>query len=118
VCFVNRAVNNFEGHRDAILAVSWSPTNDYVLATGSMDNTVRLWDIRKAGYILSLDQYDTPDVTTQNKKHKILVNRVSTATAHTGAVTGLRFTPDGRNLLTTGIFTGNNLVMWQEPIIE
>ena len=99
------------------MAVGWSPTNDYVLATGtiytnstklikykgSLDNTVRIWDIRKAGYILSLDQYDTTDVTTQNKKHKILVNRVSTATAHTGAVTGLRFTPDGRHLLTTGI---------------
>jgi WD40 repeat protein len=37
------------GHGGGITAVQWSPTMPVVLASGSKDGSVRLWDIRKSG---------------------------------------------------------------------
>lgn len=35
-----------EAHREEINCVAFNPANDYMLATGSSDNTVALWDTR------------------------------------------------------------------------
>ena len=40
------AVKSFEGHTDAINAVSFNPASEFVLATGSGDNTIGIWDLR------------------------------------------------------------------------
>lgn len=38
------------GHANpGIASVQWAPQNDVVLASGGLDGTIRLWDIRKAG---------------------------------------------------------------------
>jgi DNA excision repair protein ERCC-8 len=37
------------GHDDGITCVQWSPTMPVVLASGSRDGSIRLWDIRKSG---------------------------------------------------------------------
>lgn len=37
------------GHTLGITAVQWSPTVPVVVASGSRDGTIRLWDIRKSG---------------------------------------------------------------------
>lgn len=37
------------GHSDAVVCLQWSNVSDWVLATGSRDGSIRLWDIRKAG---------------------------------------------------------------------
>ncbi len=37
------------GHCQGITAVRWSPTIPVVVASGSRDGTIRLWDIRKSG---------------------------------------------------------------------
>ena len=34
------------GHSDAINALSFNPASEYVLATGSVDTTVGIWDLR------------------------------------------------------------------------
>ena len=45
------------GHRAPVWALSWSPREEYVLASGGADRSVRLWDIRRAGSCLkALDQ--------------------------------------------------------------
>eukprot|EP00007_Cunea_sp_BSH-02190019_P003772 CAMPEP_0174238030 /NCGR_PEP_ID=MMETSP0417-20130205/10098_1 /TAXON_ID=242541 /ORGANISM="Mayorella sp, Strain BSH-02190019" /LENGTH=316 /DNA_ID=CAMNT_0015316835 /DNA_START=23 /DNA_END=969 /DNA_ORIENTATION=+ len=41
----NRYLRYFRGHRDRVVSLSMSPTNDMFLS-GSLDNTVRLWDLR------------------------------------------------------------------------
>lgn len=33
-------------HRDAINALSFNPASDFVLATGSADSTIGIWDLR------------------------------------------------------------------------
>ncbi|KAF2091158.1 putative ribosome biogenesis protein Rsa4 [Saccharata proteae CBS 121410] len=42
-CDTGTPVHTLKGHTSWVLAVSWSPSDD-MIATGSMDNTVRLWD--------------------------------------------------------------------------
>jgi DNA excision repair protein ERCC-8 len=80
------------GHRDAILSVAWSPTDEYTLATASRDNTVMLWDVRAAGPIQVLDQHN-------GERHGFSSTVVTT---HTGECNGVSFTPDGRHIVTTG----------------
>lgn len=33
------------GHTDSVTSVAFSPTDPNLLASGSLDNTVRLWDV-------------------------------------------------------------------------
>lgn len=35
-----------DGHEDAINALSFNPASEYVLATGSADNSIGIWDLR------------------------------------------------------------------------
>ncbi|XP_029324335.1 DNA excision repair protein ERCC-8 isoform X2 [Mus caroli] len=90
-----------QGHRQEILAVSWSPRHDYILATASADSRVKLWDVRRAsGCLLTLDQHN-------GKKSQAVE---SANTAHNGKVNGLCFTSDGLHLLTIG--TDNRMRLW------
>ncbi|KAB1281052.1 DNA excision repair protein ERCC-8 [Camelus dromedarius] len=91
----------FAGHRQEILAVSWSPRYEYILATASADSRAKLWDVRRAsGCLITLDQH--------NGKRSQAVE--SANTAHNGKVNGLCFTSDGLHLLTVG--TDNRMRLW------
>ncbi|KAG7379444.1 DNA excision repair protein ERCC-8 [Phytophthora pseudosyringae] len=37
------------GHKDEVWTLDWSPASEFVLATGSRDGEIRLWDIRRSG---------------------------------------------------------------------
>uniref|UniRef100_A0A8D0J4U1 ELOVL fatty acid elongase 7 n=1 Tax=Sus scrofa TaxID=9823 RepID=A0A8D0J4U1_PIG len=91
----------FAGHRQEILAVSWSPRYEYILATASADSKAKLWDVRRAsGCLITLDQHN-------GKKSQAVE---SANTAHNGKVNGLCFTSDGLHLLTVG--TDNRMRLW------
>lgn len=42
-CLTQTPMKTLKGHTDWVLAVSWSPDGK-LIATGSMDNTIRIWD--------------------------------------------------------------------------
>ena len=52
--------HQLSGHgMGGISCVQWSPVHDYILASGSRDGTIKLWDIRKSGStacIVTLDR--------------------------------------------------------------
>jgi WD40 repeat protein len=102
------------GHRDAVLTVAWCPLHEHVLASGSRDGTVRLWDVRRSGTtaLLSvLDQGRTlPGAAAASaaqsagaaaasvsgaSSHPALGSAFGggTAVAHSYGVTGLHFPP-------------------------
>lgn len=43
--------SGFIGHKEPVAAVEWIPYNEYLLASGSYDGSIRIWDIRKPGSV-------------------------------------------------------------------
>jgi len=93
----------------AVLSVAWSPIHEHVLASGSSDGVVRIWDVRQAsGVVALLDKEDSRGVF--DRAHLNNVNghglkergfRLS-AKAHEGAVNGLAWTDDGNYIISAG----------------
>ncbi|XP_074425150.1 DNA excision repair protein ERCC-8 isoform X4 [Larus michahellis] len=97
-----------QGHRQEVLAVSWSPRHEYILATASADSRVKLWDVRRAsGCLSTLDQHN-------GEKSKAASEAASTA--HNGRVNGLCYTNDGLHLLTIG--TDDRMRLWNSSTGE
>nr|XP_033793502.1 DNA excision repair protein ERCC-8-like [Geotrypetes seraphini]XP_033793508.1 DNA excision repair protein ERCC-8-like [Geotrypetes seraphini]XP_033793515.1 DNA excision repair protein ERCC-8-like [Geotrypetes seraphini]XP_033793520.1 DNA excision repair protein ERCC-8-like [Geotrypetes seraphini]XP_033793526.1 DNA excision repair protein ERCC-8-like [Geotrypetes seraphini] len=91
-----------QGHRGEVLAVSWSPRQEYILATASADSRVKLWDVRRASScLITLDQHNGEKSKTSSE----IAN-----TAHNGRVNGLCFTADGLHFLTVG--TDDRMRLW------
>lgn len=97
------------GHRGPVHVACWSTCEEYVLATGGSDGTVRLWDIRRTQTCRAiLNQDGLPHLSsgsgTQRKRQREEGGQGSGCVpqAHTGGVSGLLFSPHGRHLLSSG----------------
>ncbi|KAI9230721.1 MAG: WD40-repeat-containing domain protein [Piptocephalis tieghemiana] len=89
-----RLVDARTRHQDAILAVEWSPRDEYILASGGLDGLVHLWDVRSArSKLMSLSKNDPLEMNSLNPKPP---------RAHDGIVNGLAFTLSGDRLVSTG----------------
>ncbi|KAI1765156.1 WD40 repeat-like protein [Hypoxylon sp. FL1150] len=97
-------VQSLAGHAGAILATSWSPRHEHVLATGSVDGTVRIWDIRRAGGVIGmLDKEDSLGLYHNgllDPSGKVRVR--ASAKAHSAPVNGLTWTDDGSYIVSAG----------------
>ncbi|KAI1800590.1 WD40 repeat-like protein [Daldinia bambusicola] len=91
-------------HSGAILATAWSPRHEHVLATGSVNGTVKIWDIRRAGGVIGmLDHEDSlglyyNGLIDANGKPRFRAS----ARAHTAPVNGLTWTDDGAYIVSAG----------------
>ena len=95
------ATHILKGHEKAVLSLAWSTRDLHILASGSCDNRVLLWDVRSSsGALLRFDQHNGKQ-TSEFAKHK---------TAHNGHVNALSFTSNGLNLVSYG--TDDRLRLW------
>lgn len=95
------------GHKSGCWAIDWHPFNHNIIASGSEDGTMRLWDIRKLGMLLYFDQGHTKrSKKTWDTFHKYSNDNFSTKakipSAHPLGVTSIKFTNDGTKIISTG----------------
>lgn len=95
------------GSAGATLAVAWSPVHEHVLATGSVDGAVRIWDVRRAsGLVALLDHEDTTgladSVGSAGYRAPGRQEPRLSAKAHAGPVNGLTWTDDGDYIISAG----------------
>eukprot|EP00762_Andalucia_godoyi_P003977 ANDGO_05673.mRNA.1 DNA excision repair protein ckn1 len=109
ICDLNSGAvtHTLTGHTDDVYITQWHPGREYVLVSSGQDGTVRWWDIRRAGYIHAFDAEDTvatgelvSSAAPPTKRPRLINYRAPRA--HEGRVNALKFTPDGRYLLTSG----------------
>lgn len=105
------------GHRGAVTCLAWSSTDEFVLATGGQDGTLRVWDIRRtASCVAMLSKDEAPQLNRGKRSREFLrgveepeggggaaARRNYAPLAHTGGVSAVIYSPDGRNLLTSGV---------------
>jgi DNA excision repair protein ERCC-8 len=96
------SAQSLAGHHGAVLSAAWSPTNEYILASGDTSGTARLWDVRKsAGTLGLLDMEDSIGVVGHDGLGSGARSRYA-GKAHNGAVNGLSWTDDGAFIITAG----------------
>ena len=120
------------GHSSAIMSVDWDPYSEYILASGSADGSVMLWDTRKGGISALLLAFDWRELGQSHKNSanvgkpftRVVKNstdskiqsarrdfsRAHMAKAHDGGVMSLKFSRCGRFLLSSG--NDGRLRMW------
>ena len=85
-----RTVRRLMAHTDLITDLAFSPFDDGLLATGSQDQTIKIWRIPREGLTTNLA---TPELTLQQHR------RVETVTFH----------PAAEGLLTSSCHTNINI---------
>lgn len=105
------AVQALVAHGGPVLCTAWSPRHEHILASGHADGRVRIWDIRRAGGVVTqLDQEDSLGVIHRFRMASATgmdwqsSSRFRTsAQAHDEAVNGLQWSDDGRYIISAGL---------------
>ena len=84
------------GHSDIVRCVAFNPFNEYLIASGSADHCIRIWDIRKAGCLLVCDSTNLHDTAMHceylNVEDELRIHRKhSNIQSHGGTVAHLEW---------------------------
>jgi DNA excision repair protein ERCC-8 len=96
------AAHALAGHAGGVLSVAWSPTEEYVLASGGTDGSVRLWDVRRSAGQLGVLDMDDSVGDPHWRSTKVPQQPIGRGKAHDAAVNGVVWTADGRHIVSTG----------------
>ncbi len=93
------------GHRDGVYCLALSPDGN-LLASGGGDRAIKIWNLADGSVVRELSH---PAIRTPP-----LPGGASAPQAHPGYVYGLRFTPDGKYILSVGAAPHNrgSLIVW------
>ncbi|KAJ2047945.1 hypothetical protein H4S04_004132 [Coemansia sp. S16] len=99
-------------HHSGCLAVAWSPEQPYTLASGGIDGTLRLWDIRRADSQLCSFGHSSDSETNPSD---------SSNSAIGGSVSSVLFTGDGSRVISMG--SSGKVSVWSiaspdSPLVE
>ncbi|CAN8105779.1 unnamed protein product [Discula destructiva] len=94
----------------AVLSLAWSPRHEHILASGTLDGAVRIWDIRRASSLVGLlDQEDSVGIFARRGEANPHGARDPwtrgyrlSAKAHAGPVNGLTWSDDGAYIVSAG----------------
>lgn len=93
------STHSLAGHSGAVLAVSWHPSREHILASGGSDGQVRLWDVRRSASSLGvLDMDDSAGFGSSSSKARSRERGKS----HSGAVNGVLWDSSGDSLISSG----------------
>ena len=121
-------IATLEGHTRDVGSVSFSPDGS-TLASGSRDNTVKLWDVATRQNIATLEGHTSevwsvsfsPDGSTlASGSHDNTVKlwdvatrqNIATLTGHRNNVISVSFSPDGSTLASGGGWGDNTVKLW------
>ena len=121
-------IATLEGHTSDVGSVSFSPDGS-TLASGSRDNTVKLWDVATRQNIATLEGHTSevwsvsfsPDGSTlASGSHDNTVKlwdvatrqNIATLTGHRNNVISVSFSPDGSTLASGGGWGDNTVKLW------
>ena len=90
------------GHQGAVLSVAWSPINEFIIATGGVDGTARLWDIRRSASSLGVFDLDDAIGVMGDDGYGSHARPRHQGKAHVGACNGVVWKDDGKVLVTAG----------------
>lgn len=91
------------GHQSEILSCTWNPRSEFQLASSSTDQTIRVWDIRRAGALMILDQLNNinPKINTKYISQSDMNSRRDVH-SHDGPINHLSYSRDGLFILSAG----------------
>ncbi|KAI1908814.1 hypothetical protein LOZ65_006600 [Ophidiomyces ophidiicola] len=102
------SIHSLPGHTGAVLSVEWAPHNGHLIASASKDNRCLIFDIRRGSRksaVASLDMDDAIGVVAPRTAPRTFEARdpfTKDSRAHNGAVTGIRWSPLGNYIITSG----------------